>query len=213
VFVGSEGWCVVAISSTVASIGSIDRYSGGLYRRSISGAHVDANTKKKQARQVRKQKPVTRSTVQHQTHMPRKAQAPNGAAGGDVLSLNELGWVRTLDVDARAFDIEASPTSEWVTAPSSPSSPWASAPSSPTWPSMPAMPQLSKKEAKRVRNRRYSKIVRQRKLAYEQAVRARIAEIEQVNRELQEQLEKELEKNAALRRSIGMEEHMFESGM
>jgi hypothetical protein len=143
--------------------------------------------------------------------MPRKT----AAAGSGVLSFNELEWVRTLDVDARAFEIETPQTSTsvaptsppacgaWVTAPSSPT--WETAAMPEEWPDLPAIPAVSKKEARRARNRVFAKVARERKLKYEAEMQVKIAEIEQANKALRAQVEAELEKNAALRESLGLE--------
>ena len=137
-----------------------------------------------------------------------------------VLSLSELAWVRTVDADARAFDLEVPPL--WVTAPSSPrfSSPraasadgpgdspetpgsaWATAPSSPEWPVLPGMPSapvaakpgLKKRQAKQAE----ALLLRREEEERELALQARIVAIERANQALREELERELAKSVAL---------------
>lgn len=135
-------------------------------------------------------------------------------AAGHALSPEELAWVNTLKVESPRSESGASACSSasWATAPSSPTdSTWTTAPSSPDWqwPSLPAMPVVSEQDAKRARrlamNRASSKVSRAKKVAHEQELQARVAEIERTNAALRAQIERELETNAALKESLGME--------
>lgn len=136
--------------------------------------------------------------------MPRNAHAQ------DTLTLEEMSWLRTLNVDVSAIDLATTPI---ATLPPSPSSPqWVTAPNSPTWSSPPISPKppvlskTAKKEARRIRNRYFAKVARERKEAYTKAMQAKVEEIERVNQALRAQVERELERNAALKESLGMEE-------
>ena len=134
---------------------------------------------------------------------------PRNAPAQDTLTLEEMSWLRTLNVDASAMDLVTPPI---ATQPPSPSSPqWVTAPNSPTWSSPPISPKppvlskTAKKEARRIRNRYFAKTARERKEAYAKAMQAKVEEIERVNQALRAQVERELERNAALKESLGME--------
>ena len=136
------------------------------------------------------------------------------AVAGHTLSTEERSWVNTLKVESPRSESGASVCSSasWTTAPSSPAdSAWTTAPSSPEclWPSLPAMPGLSaqelKKAKRRATNRQSAKLSRERKIAHEQELQERVAEIERTNAALRAQIELELEANAALKESLGME--------
>ncbi len=128
------------------------------------------------------------------------------------LTLEELSWVLTLNVDA------GSACSPYVTAPSSPcaasqcaASPYTTAPSSPSWPALPAMPAIpvetdktkatkaTKWQQKLSRGRVYAALCRSRKNEHVAQLEARVAEIEKVNAVLRAQVEDELRENKRLK--------------
>lgn len=133
--------------------------------------------------------------------------APVAASG--TLTSEEISWLSTLDVGDKE-DVASPSSSVWVTAPSSPAgSTWTTAPSSPEWAGLPPMPGFRTKEMKRqqrlVKNRQSAKVSRERKIAREKEMKAKVAEIEQVNQTLRAQIEYELERNGWLKESLGME--------
>jgi hypothetical protein len=134
------------------------------------------------------------------------------AAAERALTLEEISWVHTLEGVSGSEGSVSPVSSAWVTAPSSPAtsgSTWTTAPSSPEWASMPAFPPLTQKEMKKLarlkRNRRSAKVSRERKIAREREMEAQVVEIEQANQALRAQIELELDRNAALKESLGME--------
>jgi hypothetical protein len=148
-----------------------------------------------------------------------KTHARVQSAVSRALSLEEISWVNTLEGAAGSVltaEVSVSPketlasASVWVTAPSSPTgSAWTTAPSSPEWLKSTALPALTAKEMKKLarlaRNRRSAKVSRERRIARELEMEARVAEIEEVNKALRAQIELELERNAGLKESIGMD--------
>jgi hypothetical protein len=129
------------------------------------------------------------------------------------LTLEELSWVLTLNVDAGAA------CSPYVTAPSSPcaGSPYTTAPSSPAWPALPAMPEMpatpeatgntkgakatkaSARQQQLARSRVYAALCRAKKEEQVRGLEARVAEIEKVNAVLRAQVEDELRENKRLK--------------